>query len=317
MKKAIFGGAALLLAGLGLTFTSVAADAHTPSISADCSGVQLNATSFDAGQANTWTVTVGGATQSGTFEQTFSQTFPVPQAGATTAWSARIVSYDGVYDSGVQSGSVGPCGTPTPPPPPPPTDVCADLPGDQQPGTECTPPPDTIRTETGSDHGCDVAFQGKKYGAGDLTYDTVFDDTHVFNADTSVWDLVTDTTGDIENVEFTPWTKDQQVTAGCVEKPGTQTLGHHGHHNHGQNHHDDTEVKGVQAHSTSNTTTAQPQPSTQVPTVVDAGLAGAIASDAPVASSSSSFVSVASVLAGAGFILILGAVFAPRRRTAA
>ncbi len=373
MKRALLVMSALLLACLGLSMTAGVASAHTPAISADCSGVHVSATSYDAGRANTWTVTVAGVTQSGTFGESFDRTFAVPQAGATTPWSARIAAYDGAYDSGVQSGNVGPCGapppppppsdvcadlpgnqppgtdctptpppppppsdvcadlpgnqppgtdctptpppppppsdvcadlpgnqppgtdcTPTPPPPPPPSDVCADLPGNQPPGTECTPPPTTVRTDSGKLHGCDIAFQGKKYGAGDLTYDEAFEDTYVFNTSTSTWDLVTDTTGDIGNVEFTQWTKAQQIQAGCVEKPGSDTI-----------------VKGAEA-------TPRPQPSpapVAVPTVIDAGLAGATIDQRPVASRDGSPFGPASALVGAGAVLMLAAGIGSRRRS--
>jgi hypothetical protein len=211
MKKAIITLAALLLTCLGLAVTAATASAHTPSISADCSGVHLDATSYDSGGANTWTVTIGGATQSGTFGTSFSETFPVPQAGATTSWSARVASYDGTYDSGVQSGSVGRCGQ---------KDACPALPSDQAAGTACTPPPSVVRSDAGAAHGCDVVFRGPEYGAGDLTYDEVFHDSYVFNATMDEWDLVTDTTGAVTNVQFHQRTKAQQVKDGCVEKSG-------------------------------------------------------------------------------------------------
>lgn len=281
MKKAILALAALLLACLGLAVTATAASAHTPSISADCSGVHLAATSYEAG-ANTWTVTIGGATQSGTFDASFSQTFPLPQAGATTSWSARIAAYDGTYDSGVQSGVVGPCGN---------TDACPTLTGDQPAGTDCTPPPTVVRTGAGQAHGCDVVFQGQEYGAGDLTYDEVYHDTFVFNASTNQWDLVTDATGDVTNVHFDRRTHSQQLTSGCVDEPG---------------HHTDIDVHPLG--STPSTPVSTPTPVTpQVPTVVDAGLAHVAAGESPVASSGST--GLVAALVGAGFVLLLCAGF--------
>jgi hypothetical protein len=292
MKKTILALAALLLACLGLAVTAAAASAHTPSIKADCSGVQLDATSYETGRANTWTVTIEGATQSGTFGASFSQTFPVPQAGATTSWSARIASDDGAYDSGVQSGVVGPCGQ---------SDACPTLPSGQPAGTECTPPPTVVRTGAGGAHGCDVVFHGREYGAGDLSYDEVFDDREVFNTSTNAWDLVTDTTGDVRNVQFHRWTKAQQVKAGCVGTPP-----------------DDTEIEEGPA---APTPSAPVSPPTQVvappvPTVVDAGLTGVVASEGPVASSDGSSVSVAAALTGAGLVLLLCAACTRRRPSA-
>jgi len=279
MKKAILALAALLLACLGLAVTATAASAHTPGISADCSGVHLSASSYEAG-ANTWTATIGGTTQSGTFDDSFSQTFPLPQAGATTSWSARIAAYDGTYDSGVQSGVVGPCGQ---------SDACPTLPGDQAAGTQCTPPPTVVRTGSGHAHGCDVVFQGQEYGSGDLTYDEVYHDTFVFNATTNEWDLVTDATADVTNVHFDRRTRAQQLTSECVDEP---------------RHHTNIEVQPPA--STPSTPVSTPTPVTpQVPTVVDAGLAQVAASEGPVTSGDGSSVTLAAALVGAGFLLLL------------
>lgn len=207
---------AISLATVGMTWIGATpASAHTPVISADCSGVHVKATAYDAGQANKWSVTIGGVTQSGTFGASFNQSFPVPQDGATTSWSANVSAGDGSYP-GQGSGSVGPCGTP-----PPPTDVCVDLPGDQPEGTSCTPPPDVVRADSKQLEGCDVTFDGVAYGAGELTYDEQYTDTFVFNTTTNTWDLVTDTTATIANPEFTAWTVAEQVANGCTE-PTTQ-----------------------------------------------------------------------------------------------
>ena len=94
---------AMLLGVSVLTVTP--AEAHTPNISADCNGVRVAATAYDAGKANRWSVTIGGVTQSGTFGASLDQTFPVPQAGATTTWSAFVEAEDGSYH-GQQAGSV-------------------------------------------------------------------------------------------------------------------------------------------------------------------------------------------------------------------
>ncbi len=93
-----------------------AAEAHTARFSADCDGVVVNATAYDANAANRWTVTIAGVTQTGTFGASFTRTFSVPQAGATTAWSASIDAAGTRYDF-AQSGTVGPCGEAPPPPP--------------------------------------------------------------------------------------------------------------------------------------------------------------------------------------------------------
>src|SRR4051812_10319562 len=190
----------LTAGGVGLGMSP--ASAHTPAFSADCSGVRVSATAYDGGMQNHWSVTVGGVTESGTFGVSFDRTFPVPQDGATTTWSASIEAADGGYH-GQDAGSVGPCGTPA--------DECADIPGDQPAGTDCTPPPDVARVVSKSLEGCDVILDGTKYGAGSLTYDEQFTDTYVFNDQTDTWNLVTDTTATVANVDFTPWSVQQQV----------------------------------------------------------------------------------------------------------
>ncbi len=204
---------AMSIAALGMTWLGASpASAHTPAISADCSGVHVQATAYDAGQQNQWSVTIGGATQSGTFGASFDQTFPVPQDGAITSWSGAVAAQDGSYP-GQGSGSVGPCGTP------PPTDECVDLPGDQPAGTSCTPPPDVVRADSKSLDGCAVALMGTTYGAGALTYDEQYTDTYVFNGTTNTWDLVTDTSATIGNVAFTRWSAQEQVAHGCTQTP--------------------------------------------------------------------------------------------------
>lgn len=94
----------------GMFLVAPPASAHTPSITATCEGIVLKATAYDGGKDNTWTVTVGGATSSGTFGSSFSRTFPVAQGGASTEWSATIKGWNGEYAQS-KSGTVGPCGT--------------------------------------------------------------------------------------------------------------------------------------------------------------------------------------------------------------
>lgn len=132
MNRIVLALAALLLAATGLTLVATPANAHTPTITADCNGVVLKATSYDGSKANTWEVTVAGVKQSGTFGATFDKTVAVPQDGKTTSWSARIKAYDGQYDTGLQTGTVGPCGT---------HDECPTIPGDQPTGYDCSPTP--------------------------------------------------------------------------------------------------------------------------------------------------------------------------------
>ena len=323
------------------------ASAHTPSISADCGGVHVGATAYDAGMQNRWSVTIDGVTQSGTFGASFDQTFPVPQDGATTDWSAFVEAADGSYH-GEGAGTVGPCGTP------PPTDACADLPGPQPAGTPCTPPPDVQRAEQQVLEGCHVSFQGTDYGAGALAYDEEYTDTYVFDEQTNTWDLVTDTTATIANLEFTPWTTRDQVEHGCAKKPHQPPAQHTRHSETRLSCGDDVQVtttwtvttpyvydeetntwvpgKPVEHKTTHQTPVkpgqcgdtevlpaqaaapASPAAGAQVPTVIDAGTAGAPAVARLVPASATRATAAASVAPGAGsprvpaLLLVSGAV---------
>lgn len=199
----------VLAVGLGALVASPAS-AHTPNISASCSGVHLGATAYDGGMANRWSVTIDGATRSGTFGSSVDQTFPVPQEGATTSWSAYVEAADGTYHFD-EAGTVGPCGTPV--------DACADLPGSQPAGTSCTPPPNVERADSDALEGCDLSLAGTEYGAGALTYDNEYTDTYTFDSTTNTWELVTDSSPTIANVAFTPWTTAEQVANGCLDRP--------------------------------------------------------------------------------------------------
>lgn len=81
MKRIALAFAALLLAVTGLALVAGPASAHTANFGADCNGVVLHAESYDGAQANQWTVTIAGKTQSGTFGATYDHTFAVPQDG--------------------------------------------------------------------------------------------------------------------------------------------------------------------------------------------------------------------------------------------
>lgn len=110
MKRIAMAIAGVLIAGAAVMAAPVAANAHTPSISASCSGVILKATAYDGKKNNRWSVTINGVRQSGEFGASYSNTFPVPQDGAVTTWSASIAAFDGSYKQ-EKSGTVGPCGT--------------------------------------------------------------------------------------------------------------------------------------------------------------------------------------------------------------
>jgi hypothetical protein len=134
----------VLATGFGLVGLATGASAHTPSITADCSGVSLKATAYDGGQQNQWSVTIDGSTTSGTFGAGFEQTFAVPQ-DREFSWSARIAAHDGAHE-GVRSGSLGPCVTPTEEPTTePPTEEPTTEPPTEEPTTE--PPTEEPTTE--------------------------------------------------------------------------------------------------------------------------------------------------------------------------
>lgn len=113
IKKLIASGVTALLLGAGIAVGPVlTASAHTPSISASCSGVVLKATAYGSKATNKYSVTIGGKTSIGTFGASLNKTFPVPNNGETTSWSALISDENGGY-SEHKSGVVGPCGPAT------------------------------------------------------------------------------------------------------------------------------------------------------------------------------------------------------------
>lgn len=110
MKMKTIAAAAVGIGVLGALFIATPASAHTPKITASCTGVVLDANSYEGNKANKWEVTIGDNTQTGTFGANLNQTFPVPQDGKTTTWSAKIEAYNGSYSTGLKTGTVGPCG---------------------------------------------------------------------------------------------------------------------------------------------------------------------------------------------------------------
>jgi hypothetical protein len=112
LNKPIAALAAAALAIGGMLISTAPAAAHTPNISASCSGVVLKATVYDLGKQNRYSVTIGDTTLTGTFGGSLNRTFPVPQEAATSTWSAFIEGYNGQYRQ-EKSGTVGPCGRTT------------------------------------------------------------------------------------------------------------------------------------------------------------------------------------------------------------
>ena len=109
------GASALALAlGVGgAVLPATMAGAHTPTAAVSCSSLKIGGSSYDANKANTWSVTINGVTESGTFGTSFTKTFSFPQDGATSTWSYIIESWDKnpAYKK-ADSGTLT-CGTPT------------------------------------------------------------------------------------------------------------------------------------------------------------------------------------------------------------
>lgn len=90
------------------------ASAHVPTITADCSGLVLHGTAYDANKTNGYSYKIGdAATVTQTFGGSFGPiTIPLPQGGATTHVVAEIhdadntVAYSESFDK-----NIGPCGT--------------------------------------------------------------------------------------------------------------------------------------------------------------------------------------------------------------
>jgi hypothetical protein len=108
MKKYIAGFGIAIVAFFAVP---TAAQAHTPAITVDCSGVVLHAENYDGNVANNWYVTINDETQQGTFGAKLDKTFAVPQDGATSTVKVLIEDVNGTPEfSKTFDGSVGPCG---------------------------------------------------------------------------------------------------------------------------------------------------------------------------------------------------------------
>jgi len=141
--------AALALMTVGVIGVAAPAQAHTAVGGATCAGAVLDATSYDAAMANTYSLTVDQETVAGTFGDSTHQTVAVPQDGAVHTWSYSVAAEDGSFQFS-DSGQVGPCGgTPQV------FDACPDLSGDQPADTACTPPPDHVVSTHATALDCD------------------------------------------------------------------------------------------------------------------------------------------------------------------
>ncbi len=146
MKKITAALAASALALGGVAVMATAAEAHTPAISASCSGVHVTGTNYDASKTNTWFVVIDGVTKSGTFAGSLDVTVPVPQDGKTHTYGAQVADADQTpaYTKAA-NGPVGPCGTPAPPVPPKPADRVVEASSESQ---DCTTDVVTVHHST-------------------------------------------------------------------------------------------------------------------------------------------------------------------------
>lgn len=111
--KAIAIPAVLLLSLSGVALVAGPASAHIPKITDTCeTGVTVTGTFYDGNKVNTWDVNSGGVDHSGTFGNSVSVHFDIPQLGATTHVTANIQDADHTTNySQFVDENVGPCGT--------------------------------------------------------------------------------------------------------------------------------------------------------------------------------------------------------------
>lgn len=118
------------------------ADAHTPSGGADCEkGVWAQGTNYESRDTNTLTVGVDGVTKSVVFATNGYLSMPIPQDGVehTYYWKVSTTNQNPAFKK-YGSGKIT-CGEL------PPYDECADLPGAQPQGFQCTPLTETKRRD--------------------------------------------------------------------------------------------------------------------------------------------------------------------------
>ena len=113
-KRTFTSALAVGLIALGVPLLTMGpASAHTPAVSASCSGITVTGTSYESGDTNTLGIQIDGGTwTTKNFSTSGSLTVPVPQDDARVhSWKAYVhTSNSNAAYSKDYSGSVGPCG---------------------------------------------------------------------------------------------------------------------------------------------------------------------------------------------------------------
>lgn len=201
--------AAVALVPIALVVGAAPAQAHSATGGASCAGAVLDAGSYDDALANTYSLTVGQETVTGTFGSSVHQEVPVPQDGAVHDWAYTVQAEDGTFQF-ADSGQVGPCGTP------PVVDLCPELTGDQPAGTSCTPPPDLVAVAETTDLDCEASEQ--------VTTTTTTTTAFVFDQTSQTW--VAGTPVDTQFFASTPVEPGdctEPPVDECVDLDGVQT----------------------------------------------------------------------------------------------
>lgn len=113
-KLLALGSTLLLVAGL-ITLGATSAEAHTPTVSADCSTLSVNLKSYNTNGANTVTVTIDGSVvdSNSNFGASFVESYPFTPKTIAHTWKVDYTAWDDPTGShgwsGSQSGTTTPC----------------------------------------------------------------------------------------------------------------------------------------------------------------------------------------------------------------
>ncbi|MFD6165654.1 hypothetical protein ACFWFR_10725 [Oerskovia sp. NPDC060287] len=109
MKKLLASTAASLLALGGLVATAAPASAHTPQVSATCTGLDLSLKAYSA-KDNTVTVKVDGkVVKDETFQRSYSTSYAFPDSSVAHSWEIVVRASDGKKYDFAQQGKTTPC----------------------------------------------------------------------------------------------------------------------------------------------------------------------------------------------------------------
>lgn len=117
MKKLLASGAAALLALGGLVATAAPASAHTPRVTADCSGLEVDLRAY-SDNANSVVVKVDGETvKKDTFKRSYATSYTFTDTTVGHSWEVVVKASDGKRYDFSDNGRTQPCaGTSTPKP---------------------------------------------------------------------------------------------------------------------------------------------------------------------------------------------------------